>query len=107
LLPALNEPSLLSMIHQLSEDFASRYHNTTGGLAVPGWLRDQWAGYAVGRPDVTVELFAHEGFQQRSVIATITGTTKPDEVIVIGAHIDSIASGSSVAPGADDDASGI
>ncbi|HEY5920601.1 MAG TPA: M20/M25/M40 family metallo-hydrolase [Kofleriaceae bacterium] len=107
LLPALTESSLLSMIRELSERFPSRYHSSAGGLAVPAWLRDQWAGYAMGRPDVTVELFAHEGFQQRSVIATITGTTKPDEVIVIGGHIDSIASGSSSAPGADDDASGI
>jgi leucyl aminopeptidase len=108
LLPALSEASLLTMIEQLSEDFPSRYHNTAGGLAVPGWLRDQWAAYAVGRADVTVELFAHQGFEQRSVIATITGSTNPNEVIVIGGHIDSIASGgSSIAPGADDDASGI
>ena len=107
MLPALSESSLRLMIQQLSENFPSRYHSTAGGLAVPGWLREQWAGYAMGRSDVTVELFAHEGFQQRSVVATIIGTTKPDEVIVIGGHIDSIASGSSVAPGADDDASGI
>jgi len=107
LLPALSEASLLTMIQQLSENYTSRYYTSSGGLAVPMWLRDQWAGYATDRPDVTVELFAHQGFEQRSVIATITGTTKPNEVIVIGAHIDSIASGSSSAPGADDDASGI
>ncbi|HEX5059015.1 MAG TPA: M20/M25/M40 family metallo-hydrolase [Kofleriaceae bacterium] len=107
LLPALSESSLLMMIQQLSENYTSRYYNTSGGLAVPMWLRDQWAGYAADRPDVTVELFTHQGFEQRSVIATITGSTKPNEVIVIGAHIDSIASGSSTAPGADDDASGI
>jgi bacterial leucyl aminopeptidase len=107
LLPALTESGLLTMIEQLSQNYPSRYYTSTGGLAVPMWLRDQWAGYAKDRPDVTVELFAHEGFAQRSVIATITGSTKPSEVIVIGAHIDSIASGSSSAPGADDDASGI
>jgi bacterial leucyl aminopeptidase len=107
LLPALSESGLRMMIEQLSTMFPSRYYTSAGGLAVPTWLRDQWAGYAANRPDVTVELFTHAGFEQRSVIATITGSTKPNEVIVIGGHIDSIASGSSMAPGADDDASGI
>jgi len=42
----------------------------------------------------------------RNVIGQITGTTKPDEIVVIGAHMDDVP-WSGPAPGADDDASGV
>src|SRR5690606_16105710 len=62
--------------------------------------------------------------QQSSVVLTIQGQTLPDEIAVLGAHLDSICSRSGTtngqancdtgvttaqrrAPGADDDASGI
>jgi hypothetical protein len=41
----------------------------------------------------------------RNVVATLPGETEPGPVVIIGAHYDSI-SGSGVAPGADDNASG-
>ena len=106
LLPALEEPSLRGTIQQLS-GFQTRFYTSTTGIAVSSWLRDRWAGYAGTRTDVQFALFTHPGFAQQSVIATIPGTERPDEVIVIGGHLDSIAPGSSTAPGADDDASGI
>ncbi|MBA3821355.1 MAG: M20/M25/M40 family metallo-hydrolase, partial [Deltaproteobacteria bacterium] len=55
-----------------------------------------------------VELFDH-GYAQQSVILTIPGSTRASEVVVIGGHLDSITMGrkAGVAPGADDDASGI
>jgi len=45
---------------------------------------------------------------QVNIIATIPGTTRPDEVYIIGGHYDSFAYGSPFtnAPGADDNASG-
>jgi bacterial leucyl aminopeptidase len=104
-LPEVKEPNILMLIQQLSAN-TTRYYTSTTGLAVPAWLRDKWALYAMNRPDVTVELFVHTQFQQNSVIATIPGSTKASEVIVIGGHLDSISSGAT-APGADDDASGI
>jgi len=42
----------------------------------------------------------------RNVVGEITGTTKPDEIVVIGAHMDDVP-WSGLAPGADDDASGV
>jgi leucyl aminopeptidase len=49
---------------------------------------------------------------QSSVVLTIRGTRWPDEIVVLGAHLDSISNvvlpdGERDAPGADDDASGI
>ncbi len=62
---------------------------------------------AFPRNDVTVSTFAHKSApNQPSVVVRIEGSVHPEEVVVIGSHIDSIASLSSRAPGADDNASG-
>jgi hypothetical protein len=56
------------------------------------------AGYRVEKQDYTVD-----GVVCENLTAEIRGTTKPDEIVIIGAHYDSIAD----APGADDNASGV
>ena len=92
-------------------NFANRYYATTGGTDASNWLRAKWAGMATGRNDIAVTQFTHTGYNQKSVILTITGTDNPSEVVVLGGHLDSInLSGNgetSRSPGADDDASGI
>jgi leucyl aminopeptidase len=105
-LPALDSQRILGTIGELSA-MQNRYYQSQTGAAASTWLRDRWRSFTT-RTDVTVELFDH-GYAQQSVILTIPGTTRPDEVVVIGGHLDSIAVGgtSSTAPGADDDASGI
>jgi leucyl aminopeptidase len=108
LLPQLSAANILTNIQQLSgaAGFATRFYTSAGGAASSTWLHSLWQGYAAGRPEVTIELI-ETGFAQKSVIATIPGTTLASEVVVIGGHLDSVVSGSNVAPGADDDASGI
>jgi len=105
-LPAIREDEILATIRALSSR-KNRYYRSESGAAVSEWLRARWRGFS-DRSDVTVELF-DQGYPQKSVILTIPGTTRPDEVVVIGGHLDSIAVGgnASDAPGADDDASGI
>jgi hypothetical protein len=46
---------------------------------------------------------------QKSLVARLEGLSKPEETVIIGAHLDSIVSRGSAsnAPGADDDASGV
>ncbi|MCP3911619.1 MAG: M20/M25/M40 family metallo-hydrolase, partial [Actinomycetia bacterium] len=72
---------------------------------------DLWQGYAQGRAGVSVDLVAHSGINQPSVVLTIPGTSLAGEVVVLGGHLDSTAFGSGnpefLAPGADDNASGI
>lgn len=91
--------------------FVNRYYTTTGGVNGSNWIRDKWTQMAAGRAGVTVEQFAHTGWPQKSVILTIQGSDNASEVVVLGGHLDSINtsgnSETSVAPGADDDASGI
>ena len=106
-LPLLSDVNILGTITEL-QSMKNRYYRSASGAAASEWLRDRWQSFATLRPDVTFELFDH-GYPQKSVIMTIPGTTKPEEFVVIGGHLDSIAPGGSGsrAPGADDDASGI
>lgn len=112
-LPQVSEPNIRATIAHLSAYHTRHYASATGAQAA-GWIRDTWLALADGRPDVSAELFTacNNCGGQPSVILTIQGTTWPDEVVVLGGHLDSInwdAGGSSAAraPGADDDASGI
>jgi len=112
--------NLLQTMTTLS-NFNTRYHNCTSGNQSALAIRDMWQAMATaaGRTDVTVTLFNHTGYttMQPSVILTIPrGSTsfRPEEIIVLGAHQDSIrqdtsnnCSATARAPGADDDGSGI
>lgn len=64
-----------------------------------------------GLSNASVEQFSHSGYNQKSVILTIQGSESPDEWVVIGGHLDSTIGSRTdehtIAPGADDDASGI
>ncbi|HVK59920.1 MAG TPA: M28 family peptidase [Bdellovibrionales bacterium] len=58
---------------------------------------------------VTVEFVNHTGIRQKSIRARIEGSTRPNEIVVMGGHLDSINQswmGDKRAPGADDNASG-
>jgi leucyl aminopeptidase len=101
--------NIVSTINLLAGN-TTRYYTSTGGVNAANQLKARWEGYATGRSDVSVQLYVHPNWTQRSVIATITGTTLPSEVVVIGGHLDSINSSNpstGTAPGADDDASGV
>ncbi len=105
-LPAVDATRIRATIRALSA-MPTRYYQSRTGAEAARWLHGQWRGLT-GRPDVTVELVDH-GYAQPSVILTIPGAARADEVVVIGGHLDSInlLGAASAAPGADDDASGI
>jgi leucyl aminopeptidase len=113
---AVDPAQILGTMTSLSTNFANRYHVHPSGTNAAVWIRDLWAGYAVGRPEVTVELVNHPTATtvQPSVRLVIPGTSRASEVVVLGAHLDTTRSSSlcvgnpnCIAPGADDDASGI
>ncbi|AEI68647.1 M20/M25/M40 family metallo-hydrolase [Corallococcus macrosporus] len=107
LMGALSAANIRTTIAELSA-FSTRSQNSDGGVNAAALILGKWRGYATsaGRTDVTVAYRTHTGWRQPSVILTIPGTTLPNEVVVVGGHLDSISS-TSAAPGADDDASGI
>lgn len=93
--------------------FPNRRYNQQSGLDSANWIKNKWTQLASVRGNnlSTVEFYNHPSnvSPQPSVILTIRGATLPDEVVVIGAHQDSINQSGSTqpAPGADDDASGV
>lgn len=91
--------------------FTNRYFNSEHGKAASDWLHARWSELGARHPGVSVTQYAHKGYRQPSVIATIAGSDQADQVVVLGAHLDSInltSPGSSgKGPGADDDASGV
>ena len=102
----LSADQIKATVTEMSELF-SRYHTSDSGLSVAAELAIKYQGYAAGRDDVSAGTFDHGSrTKQPSLVVRIEGTTKPNEIIVLGSHIDSTAFGGGRAPGADDNASG-
>lgn len=106
-LPALagDEPQLRNRlelhVRVLSEQIGERSINTPHGLrAAENYIAAEFArlGYEVKR-----QWFDFAGISMCNVIVEKRGSTRPDEVIVIGAHYDTVIG----TPGADDNATGV
>lgn len=93
------------------QDYGTRFHTKPEAEQAVLDLKDKWEAMAqaAGRTDVSVRIVNHVNTGMPSAVMTIEGAETPDEFVIIGGHIDSTAPGSNnnVAPGADDDASGI
>jgi leucyl aminopeptidase len=105
-----SEINIRSTIEKLAS-FKNRYFKAQTGVDSQAYVKKTWEDLSAGRSDVKVEYFQHSGWPQPSVIMTIEGSSKADEILVIGGHADSIAGWwgreRARAPGADDNASGI
>lgn len=98
--------SVQSLIQSL-QDFQTRYARADNRLQVAEWIRQQFVNYGI--TNAQLQPFTWQNTTQYNVVATITGTIYPDQYIIVGGHHDSISSNSdpyTVAPGADDNASG-
>ncbi|MET1256879.1 M20/M25/M40 family metallo-hydrolase [Aliikangiella maris] len=104
----LSTTNLTSTVNTL-KNYHNRYYTQQSGVDAANWIKDKWQSISNGRSDISVETYGHS-WNQPSVIATITGTTNPNEIVVVGGHLDSINQSNAStgrAPGADDNASGI
>lgn len=102
----VKEGPVMAVINSLSA-FKNRGSRYATGVDASKWLQKEWAKLAEGRSDISVAPFKHAAFPQESVVLTVRGASEPGKVVVIGGHIDSVAGyGDTVAPGADDNASG-
>lgn len=87
----------------------TRHADTTSGQGIASFLAEKYRAFAGSREDVSIASFDHSNTRQHSIIVQIRGQAHPDQIIVLGSHIDSRnfwAGPDSRAPGADDDASG-
>ncbi len=90
------------------QNFQTRYSYTDSVLAAKDWLHDKFASFGID--SLWLNHF-NEDSHQWNVVATVVGTSRPDKVIVVGGHYDSVVYGSGTnpyvwAPGADDNATG-
>lgn len=94
------------------EGFKTRFHNLKEANEAILKIKEIWEKMIAdaGRTDVYVKLVNHVNTPMNSLILTIKGNEKQDEFVIIGGHADSTIGryvNNSVAPGADDNASGI
>ncbi|TCO10986.1 M20/M25/M40 family metallo-hydrolase [Natronoflexus pectinivorans] len=94
----------------LLENYGTRFHTKESATQSAIDLREMWEDLAstTGRDDIKVELFEHTSSPMPSVIMSVPGLDEPDEIVIIGAHLDStVPPNNGLAPGADDNASGV
>ncbi len=110
LLPQVQASEIRNTIASLS-NFTNRYYTTTTGKEAANWLANHWQQLANNVSWASASPYDHSAWGQDSVILKIQGSDPSGEIIVLGAHLDSTAGQGTqegtVAPGADDDASGI
>lgn len=93
---------------QSLQDFQTRYASTSNCEASGQYIFNAFSG--LGLDDVRFEPFTFSGsYSSRNVVAEKTGETYPDDIVIICAHYDSTSPSAwrqTLAPGADDNASG-
>ncbi len=111
--PMLAQFDELAMVEAMAKlsSWPNRYYQTKHGVSSQQWLFQKWSELAQTSGLASVRLVKHSLWLQPSVILTIPGATRPDEIVVLGAHGDtknlSGVGEDFLAPGADDDASGV
>jgi len=103
LLSGVDPGEIFAEIGALSS-YTTRYYTSDTGAQAVNYFASQYRYYAGSTSYIQVNLFPHTWLQP-SLVARIVGSTNPNEIIVLGGHIDSTSNGAT-APGADDDASG-
>jgi leucyl aminopeptidase len=110
LVAKVKESEIRATIETLS-NFKNRYYGSDSGIEAATLIKGRWQALAAKFPGATAQLVKQQGWRQPSVILTIPGAEKPEEIVVLGGHIDSINTQdkgpAAPAPGADDNASGI
>ncbi|WP_163835210.1 M20/M25/M40 family metallo-hydrolase [Spartinivicinus ruber] len=109
LIAQTKESSIRETIQHLS-NYHDRYYKSKTGVESANWIKDFWQKLAGDKDGISIETFKHNSWQQPSVVMTWQGTETPDEIVVLGGHLDSINGRGNTqlkAPGADDNASGI
>lgn len=98
----------IKKVAQHLSSYRTRHANSDTGVQAVEWLRSEYQKRIdqlspERKALFSVKVYPHTSWKQPSLIVTMKGKT--DELVILGGHIDSTASGG-VAPGADDDASG-
>jgi hypothetical protein len=108
----MDSDSIRYVIQNL-QDFQTRFLLTPNRFDAANWVENRF--HEIGITDVGRDSFmCHTTYMidtttlQINIVGTVTGTTRPEEVYIVGGHYDCFAYGNPfiTAPGADDNASG-
>ena len=111
---SISKRNMENFIKSLVSSFKNRYFDSNSGIDSANWIQRKWKEITSSRTDIKIKSYKHT-FKQNSVILTVPGSSNDGDIVVLGAHLDSIIipwpRGTQLnridAPGADDDASGI
>ncbi len=110
LISQVEPQNIVSTIESLM-GFTNRFYTTSTGIAASDWLLSYWQEKIEGVSYASARQITHEEYPQKSVEVTLLGAKYPDEIVVVGGHLDSTVGSwtteGTISPGADDDASGI
>ncbi len=107
---AIDAARIKTTIDEMSQ-ITTRYYQTPTGVSVSDWLAGKYRALAGGRTDIEISKYDHTAMNSRqaSVVVRVRGTTRPDEILILGSHIDSVNWSDGTrerSPGVDDNASG-
>lgn len=101
---AVDEGHLMATLATLT-GFGTRYTSTPQYANAAALMRDRFVSY--GLDDVSLFNFSCCGGVRQNVVGIKYGTTHPDEIVIIGGHLDSISENpTNNAPGAEDNGTG-
>ena len=106
LVSTVSADSILVRLQGL-QDLQTRYAMAENRLQVAQWIQQRFLD--LGIADVDLQPFTYQSTTQYNVVATIPGTTYPNEYVIVGGHHDSRSNDTNplaFAPGADDNGSG-
>ncbi|MEZ8778071.1 M28 family metallopeptidase [Vibrio splendidus] len=110
LLAQVEPNNMVTTIENLT-NFTNRFYTTSTGVAASDWLLERWETEIKDVPYASARQITHAEYPQKSVEVTLLGAKYPEEIVVVGGHLDSTVgswtSEGTISPGADDDASGI
>ena len=110
LLAQVEPNNMVTTIENLTT-FTNRFYTTSTGIAASDWLLERWEAEIKDVPYASARQITHAEYPQKSVEVTLLGAKYPEEIVVVGGHLDSTVgswtSEGTISPGADDDASGI
>ncbi len=100
----ISQTDYANYVQQL-QNFGTRYYNTQGNVNALTYIYDAFIGFGL---DVGYDAFSYNGNSYNNVVATLPGKNHPEQVYIVGAHMDSTSTAPTTnAPGADDNASGM
>lgn len=104
---SVQSSEILTSIQDL-ESLGSRFHDGSQASAAVAKVQALWQAVLPSNASIAEQSNTSAGSTQNSLVLAIPGTTDDATTIIVGAHLDSInRSNQNLAPGADDDASGI